>query len=178
MKKYIFRPYDEKFPEYYSRQEKNLREQLGKTVEIEHVGSSSVPGLGGKGFIDIAIGVLTKSDLEEAAKKMLAAGYHFEPGASTNERYYYDCEFIDDNKEQSMYHFHLTCLGSRDWIELIAFRDFLRNNDWAAKEYADIKKLAAQRANQKRGVYVKIKSPLIERLLRMAVEDIPLKKVD
>ena len=170
MNKYVFRPYDPKFPEYFSRHEKVLRKLFGEAVKIEHMGSTSVPGLGGKGFIDIAIGVPSQADLDNAATIMLAAGYNFEPAAGTSTRFYYDCEFIDDHGEVSMYHFHLTYIESEDWIKIVVFRDFLRNNEWARKEYAAIKDFAAKESNQERVKYVKIKNPVIEKILKLALE--------
>jgi GrpB-like predicted nucleotidyltransferase (UPF0157 family) len=171
MQKYVFRPYTEKYPEYFTREKETLQALLGDGVVIEHIGSTSVPGLGGKGFIDIGIAVAKKTELEPASAKLITAGYHYEPEASTENRYYYDREFIDDQGEVSMYHLHVTYANSEDWIAMVAFRNFLRSNDEALQEYAAIKKQAAELADNKRAVYVKMKNPVIEKLLKRALQD-------
>ena len=47
--RYPFIPYDSTYPELFQAEKERIREVLGKRVTIEHVGSTSVPGLGGKG---------------------------------------------------------------------------------------------------------------------------------
>lgn len=49
--KYKFRKYDPKYPLLYKRERMKLRRILGKSPKIEHVGSTAVPGLGGKGLL-------------------------------------------------------------------------------------------------------------------------------
>lgn len=55
MRKYIFKSYDPLFKELFDKEKSKLKKILQKNTEIEHVGSTSVSGLGGKGIIDIAI---------------------------------------------------------------------------------------------------------------------------
>ncbi len=69
MKKYIFDPYDEIFPELFAKEKKRIASYLPKALQIEHVGSTAVPGLGGKGIIDIAI-LVEKQDIEEISLKL------------------------------------------------------------------------------------------------------------
>ncbi len=57
MKKYVFRQYDKEYPEFFQTEKKRLRAVLPSGALFEHIGSTSVPGLGGKGFIDILIGI-------------------------------------------------------------------------------------------------------------------------
>lgn len=63
MLKYVFRPYDPIFPKLFIKEKNRLKKFLGRTVLIEHVGSTAIPGLGGKGIIDIAIAAPDKNDL-------------------------------------------------------------------------------------------------------------------
>jgi GrpB-like predicted nucleotidyltransferase (UPF0157 family) len=46
--KYFFRPYNPIFPKLFENEKIRLRKALGKTVQIDHIGSTAVPGLGGK----------------------------------------------------------------------------------------------------------------------------------
>src|SRR3989344_5634917 len=76
MKKYVFRKYTQKYLEFFSLEKKRIVNALGFTVKIEHVGSTVIAGLGGKGIVDIVVGV-SKAKLQEAKKKLEKAGYEF-----------------------------------------------------------------------------------------------------
>lgn len=82
MKKYIFKPYSDLFPSLFNKEKERIASQLLKKASIEHVGSTAVPGLGGKGIIDIAIAV-DKSDMENATAALQELGYEFRPSFST-----------------------------------------------------------------------------------------------
>ena len=57
MNKYIFKPYHEIFPKLFEQEKLRLSKYLTGEYMIEHIGSTAVPGLGGKGIIDIMISV-------------------------------------------------------------------------------------------------------------------------
>lgn len=48
MKKYVFKPYDSVYPKLSEAEKNRIRKVLGSNDLIEHIGSTSVPGLGGK----------------------------------------------------------------------------------------------------------------------------------
>ena len=51
MKKYVFKPYNPKFPVLFEQEKQRIASHLKEKAPIEHVGSTAVPGLGGKGII-------------------------------------------------------------------------------------------------------------------------------
>ncbi|MCL4366030.1 GrpB family protein [Patescibacteria group bacterium] len=69
MKKYVFRPYDINFPKLFEKERERIRKVLGKSDLIEHIGSTAVPSLGGKGIIDICIAT-DKKNLKVISKKL------------------------------------------------------------------------------------------------------------
>ena len=152
------------------REKSRLKSKLGDKIIIEHVGSTAVPGLGGKGFIDIAIGTKAKNFIKIITNKLIKGGYNYEPDASTDERIYLDRYFKDKSGNKSMYHIHLTFLGSKDWKEMLTFRNYLKANRSAFNEYALIKKTASQNSSQEREKYVAIKNPVIVKLLKEAMK--------
>ncbi len=66
-KKYVFKPYNQKFSELFEKEKERIISCLKKRLSIEHVGSTAVPDLGGKGIIDIAIGV-NKEDRDQVCQ--------------------------------------------------------------------------------------------------------------
>ncbi len=163
MKKYVFKPYSAIFPELFNKEKGRIAPQLKKVISIEHVGSTAVPGLGGKGIIDIAISV-KKEDMEATSKELQELGYEFRPNFSNSDRYYYIIFLPDPEEETRRYHLHLTYPESGEWKDLIQFRDYLRNHPEELQEYAELKRLAALEANNEGERYRKLKEPIFQKI--------------
>jgi GrpB-like predicted nucleotidyltransferase (UPF0157 family) len=74
MKKYVFKPYHKIFPQLFLKEKKRITGSLGMSAVIEHIGSTAVLGLGGKGIIDMAIPV-DKRDMDSASQQLQNLGY-------------------------------------------------------------------------------------------------------
>lgn len=165
MFKYIFRPYDPIYTKLFSEEKNRLKKFLGKNVLIEHVGSTAIPGLGGKGIIDIAVAANNKNDLSAVSTLLIKAGYYFDPDDGTDERLFHGRVVSDDRR----YHVHLTYKDSKDWKEMTNFRDYLNTHPEDFKKYEKIKKKAVDLSDQDGKVYMKIKNPIILDILKKAV---------
>jgi len=55
VKKYVFKAYSPIFPKLFEKEKDRIKKILGENDLIEHVGSTAVPGLGGKEINDIYI---------------------------------------------------------------------------------------------------------------------------
>lgn len=68
--------YDPRWPLLFQAEQRRIRAALGtRAIAIEHVGSSSVPGLGGRPEIDILVGVSSADDIEQSARLLKGLGY-------------------------------------------------------------------------------------------------------
>ena len=68
--------YDPEWPRLFEREATRIRAALGsKAVQVEHVGSTSVPGLAAKPLIDIILVVADSSDEDAYVPKLESAGY-------------------------------------------------------------------------------------------------------
>ncbi len=162
MQKYIFKPYNPIFPELFLKEKKRISNHL-ETLAIEHIGSTAVENLGGKGIIDIAI-ACNQEDMHTLSKQLQDLGYEFRETFSTPDRLYFITYLPDPEEERRRYHIHLTYPESTDWKGLLEFRDYLRANPSEAQEYADIKKNAALTANQDGKEYRKLKDPMFKKV--------------
>ena len=167
MKKFIFKEYDPKFPDLFQKEVKRFQSVLKDSPDIEHIGSTSVLGLGGKGVIDIAISALSVKKMNEYKNKLVGIGYAFSKEDSTPDRLFLwqDLPYREDGKQR--FHVHIILKSSREWRQVLEFRNFLRNNPEYQKKYADMKKRAAKLANGDQEIYKKIKEPLIKKILSM-----------
>ena len=163
MKKYIFKPYSKIFPELFQKEKERITSHLKGALNIEHVGSTAVPGLGGKGIIDIAIAV-RKEDMDTVLQQLQSLGYEFRPAFSTADRFYFIIYLPDPEEKSRRYHLHLTYPENSEWKNFIGFRDYLKSHPEAMEEYANIKKQAASIANQDGEQYRKMKEPIFEKI--------------
>ena len=164
MKKYVFKPYSEIFPELFRKEKERISSHIKSTLAIEHVGSTAVPGLDGKGIIDIAIAA-AKEDIPLFIPQIESIGYEFRPSFSTPDRAYFIIYLPDPEEGMRRYHLHLTYLESNDWKGLIAFRDHLKTNPKDAEEYSELKRKAALLSDQDGEKYRTLKSPMFKKIL-------------
>lgn len=164
MKKYVFKPYSKIFPELFRKEKERISSALPNVLSIEHVGSTAVLGLGGKGIIDIAIAV-DRKNMDLAITQLQGLGYEFRPIYSTPDRAYFIIYLPDSEEEIRRYHVHLTYPESDDWKGLIGFRDYLRAHPEALQEYAELKRRASIEANNDGEKYRQLKNAIFKKYL-------------
>ncbi len=168
MNKYIFKPYNPIFPTLFKKELNRLKKYLGNGFVIEHIGSTAIPDLGGKGIIDIYI-TASQEQREKLFEELKNAGYEYREKASTFRRSFFRADLPDPIEGKRRYHIHFGEPNSTDFQEAIAFRDYLRGHPNETKKYADVKKKAAQKANQDRTVYMQVKEPVIQEIFKKAL---------
>ena len=166
MKKYVFRPYNPIFKELFQTEKNRILKALGSHAICEHIGSTAIEELGGKGIIDVL--VLVKENQMDIAKELLInIGYKFNTKFSTNERYFFFCDLDDDLEGTRRYHIHLTNPDSQIAKDLVLFRDYLNKHPDLKHEYARIKQEALKLDDGEGKVYKVYKEPFIESIKRL-----------
>ncbi len=168
MKKYVFKPYHSIFPDLFKKEKNRIKKILGNNNLIEHVGSTAVVGLGGKGIIDIYIAT-DKKNLKKLSKKLQKLGYEFVPEGGSKERLFHKISLLDSAEKVRTYHVHVTFPESQEWIKAIKLRDYLRSHPKDARKYAEAKKLAAAKARENREIYLQTKAPILEEIIVKAL---------
>ena len=146
-------PYDAAWPGMFAAERDRLVAALGEVaVRIDHVGSTAVPGLAAKPWIDIQVAVRRMRPWDAYRDPLLALGYAHHPDDD-------DHEFFD----RRPYHVHV-CAAGGDWARRhIAFRDLLRRDATARAAYQSEKlRLAAELDDVY--AYTEAKTPIIRRL--------------
>ena len=169
MQKYVFRKYDSKYRTFYILEKKKLIKTLGPAAKIEHVGSTSIPNLGGKGILDIVVGA-SRTKIAQTKIKLEKAGYEFREIASVPERLFFRVDYLHNNRKRRV-HVHLTPSNSQDWKELTKFRDYLLKQPEIVEQYAKIKKEAVEQALGDGEKYRKYKENFIKKTLKKAMKE-------
>jgi GrpB-like predicted nucleotidyltransferase (UPF0157 family) len=159
-------PYDDLWPERFEAERAILRSVFaGLGAEIEHVGSTAVPGLGAKPVVDIMVGVSNLAEVEKLLPVLEAEDYRYVQAheARLPERRYFRKPLLGP----STFHLHCVVTGSGFWVRQLAFRDYLRVHPEAAAAYEQLKRTLASRLN--RTDYTEAKGPFIESILVAAL---------
>lgn len=132
----------------------------GVPVGIEHVGSTSVPGLAAKPIIDIDMVFKRREDFEEIKAKLETLGYFHNGDQGIPDREVFkrrksgpQHDILDDIQ----HHLYVCAADSEELYKHLTFRNFLLNNAGARREYAGLKMAIAAEAGQDRKLYAKLK---------------------
>lgn len=152
-------PYNPDYPKKFDKYQKKILQSLKDyKVEIHHVGSTAIQGLGGKGFIDILIGLTNWTQENEIIGKLKNLGFiHIHP--KENDRIFLS-KPPEDIKNYDV-HLHLVIIGSKPYKEIIYFRNYMRNNPQKAKEYFDLKLSLLKSTKNNRKQYTQNKAKFI-----------------
>jgi putative glutamine amidotransferase len=135
-------------------------------ARIDHVGSTSVPGLAAKPVIDIQVSVHAISPVAAYAGPLIDAGYRHVLDPWTD-----DHEFFSRDTEGGVRAVNVhVCSAGSDWERKhLAFRDHLRVSPEDAAAYAAIKRGLAETHRIDRAAYTGGKTDFIERVTAVAL---------
>ena len=107
MKIYKFKKYEKVFPTLYNNETKKIRKIVPKNSLLEHVDSTAVPGLRGKGIIDLMI-YSSKNGVNEIKTNLEKMGY--EEGSSDKNRIFLRRDSKINSKNRR-FHIHIISIG-------------------------------------------------------------------
>lgn len=160
--------YHHGWPEAFEAEAARIRAALGEiAVRIDHVGSTSVPGLAAKPTIDIQVSVERLTPRDRFVVPLTGLGYRFVADPIDPEHEY----LSRDVAGQRAYQIHV-CLAGGEWEQRhLAFRDHLRAHPDDASTYEELKRrLAADHPNDVMA-YVDAKGPFIREIEARALAD-------
>jgi GrpB-like predicted nucleotidyltransferase (UPF0157 family) len=148
----------------YEQIRDRLAAALVSAVRIEHVGSTSVPGLAAKPVIDVQISVPDIDHEVAYAPQIEALGWPMRARErAAGHRY-----FRDPAGTPRRVHIHVCQAGSEWERKHLLFRDYLRGHPERAHAYEALKRAASERYATNRLAYTEAKGPFIEETLALA----------
>ena len=156
-------PYD---PEWATEFEK-IRNALGEkilafAISVEHVGSTSVPGLVAKPIIDLDV-VIPVGQFPTIKAYLEEMGYHHEgeKGIPGREAFRYE-----DKPNLMRHHLYVCEFNSAELHRHLTFRNWLRNHPEDREVYAAVKMEMAEKFREDREAYQNGKSAIIEQIYK------------
>lgn len=137
--------------------ERILTELNFPVVGIYHIGSTSVPGIKAKPILDFVLEVEDLHDVIQNQEVFQKLGYTSKGEFGIPGRQF----FTRDTNGERSHHLHVFQQGHPDIERHLIFRDYLRANPDAAREYEQLKEELAQRFPNASGDYTEAKSEFI-----------------
>ena len=175
-------PSDKRWVEEFQDEARRIKRAMGNAAaRIDHVGSTSIPGLEAKAIIDIQISTLNLHPLQPHITALASVGYTHIPLpappedsrlSAANEVYPY---FSKPERWPGTHHVHVCKAGSEEERNHIIFRDYLRDHADEAQAYVQLKhSLAAANSPDRadyRERYSLGKTAFVRRIVELALAD-------
>lgn len=165
----ILQPYDKAWAEYYLTEREFLKSVFGEhLLRINHIGSTSVPGLTAKPTIDILLEISSDTDLTPITERMEDEGYVI--NTPKKDLIMYLKGYTPRGFEGQCVHIHVR--NSGDWDELY-FRDYLILHSDIVQEYVKLKLLLKEQYTHDRDGYTDAKGEFVKKYTEYARAEFP-----
>lgn len=161
-------PYDPQWPVIFEALKNVYRSALGGlAVEIEHVGSTAVPGLAAKPIIDVDVVIPSREMLSDAIRRLADLGYRHQGDLGVPGREAFAADGADDvprdgsGRHWPAHHLYVCASDCQELHRHLLFRDWLRTHPAGAAEYGILKQHLAQIYRDDRDGYTEAKTGFV-----------------
>jgi GrpB-like predicted nucleotidyltransferase (UPF0157 family) len=157
-------PYDPAWPAQYAAEAAKVRAALGEgALVLEHVGSTSIPGMAAKPIIDIVLGVASSADEDAYVPALTAQGYRLH----IREPDWHEHRLMKG--ADPVVNLHVFTAGSPEIALMVAFRDRCRNHPEELALYLNTKRELASRTWRYVQHYANAKAEVVEAIIGRAL---------
>ncbi|MBU9672430.1 GrpB family protein [Planococcus sp. CP5-4] len=168
MRKVVVTVYDEGWPIEFEHAAEAICGMLGsKCLEVEHIGSTAVPGLAAKPVIDLLVIVSDIEALDQLEEEFRQLGYQAKGENGLPGRRYFE-----RGGNARTHHVHCYGQGDPEILRHLAFRDFLKTNPQTAAAYGRLKLKLAKQYPLDIDQYIEEKQAMIQEIERKAMGEI------
>ena len=133
-------PHRPAWTKLFTEEKDRLEEVIGdQVVDIQHIGSTSIPGMPAKPILDIGIAVVDFAEAKACIGPIEGLGYQYRGEHGIPRRHY----FVKGSPRT--HHLHMLAVTSQEWKSHLVFRSYMTAHPDAAQEYADLKLDHAER---------------------------------
>ena len=139
-------PYDPRWPALFEHERDSIEVAIEPwVVEVEHIGSTAVPGLDAKPVIDIMAGLRSPRDTSPCIEALAKIGYSYLEDHVLPDRLLFLLKSAEAGRSARKYHLHVAEAAGVFWERHLLFRDYLRAHPVTTNEYARLKYELAER---------------------------------
>lgn len=161
-------PYDLRWAQSFVDQSARLHAVLSPWLlaPVEHIGSTSIPGMSAKPIIDMLALVSDWKSFSSGIADLASIGWVHAPEPGDWDQRKWSICF--PSVEHRTHHLHVVEHESPHWPDWLLLRNYLRTHETATERYADVKRRLAASDNTNRLSYRAGKAPLIGELMEEA----------
>ena len=159
-------PYDLAWPAQYDAEAAKIRAALGEAaLVLEHVGSTSIPGMPAKPIIDIILCIADSADEDAYVPALTAQGYRLHLREPEWEQHRVM------KGEWPMVNLHVLTVGSQELVRMVAFRDRCRSHPEELARYREAKQALAGQVWRHVQHYANAKGEVVEAIIERALAE-------
>jgi GrpB-like predicted nucleotidyltransferase (UPF0157 family) len=133
-------------------------------LDIQHIGSTAVPGLAAKPILDLGIAVADESIVTACVPQLTALGYTYRGYRGADQGHFFDL-----GPDHHLTHYlHMLLIDDPGWWNYLRFRDYLRAHPAARAAYLHLKQDLATQYAADRAAYSAAKATFIQDILAAA----------
>ena len=158
-------PYTPAWATLFQAERARLQHALGAdALDIQHIGSTAVPGLAAKPILDLGIAVAAESVVAACVPRLTALGYTYRGYRGSDEGH-----FFDQGPERRLTHYlHMLPIHAPAWWNYLLFRDYLMTHPAVRDAYMRLKQDLASQYADDRAAYTAAKATFIQHILAAA----------
>jgi len=132
--------------------------------DVQHVGSTAIPGLASKPILDIAVALRPDADGGEIRRRMTQAGYDYQGDQGPDG----GLLFVRSKDGVRTVHVHMVDENDPEWDRYLVFRDYLRKRPDRRSEYEELKRRLAASFPTDRDAYTNGKGRFVKETLQLS----------
>jgi GrpB-like predicted nucleotidyltransferase (UPF0157 family)/GNAT superfamily N-acetyltransferase len=144
-------------------------------ADVQHIGSTAVPGLPAKPILDLTAGIRTLATIPEIVRRLTGIAYLYRGDGGDDGGHLFLRESAPDIRT---IHLHVVEHNGNQWKNDLLFRDLLRQDAQLRQQYAELKQRLAVKFSNDRKVYTASKQDFIRGALQSHTETQPLQRMD
>jgi GrpB-like predicted nucleotidyltransferase (UPF0157 family) len=158
-------PYSPQWAQLFLAEVERLTPDLNAhMLDIQHIGSTAVPGLAAKPILDIGIAVESEAAVAACIPLLAALDYTYGGDRGSSEGH-----FFDRGADQHKTHYlHMLLISNPAWQNYLRFRDYLIAHPATRDAYMQLKQTLAAQYAANRAAYTAAKAQFIQRVLALA----------
>jgi GrpB-like predicted nucleotidyltransferase (UPF0157 family) len=154
----------------YEEERARISNAIGEyLIDIQHIGSTSIPDLGAKPILDIMPVIRDTSLVAQCVEPLAALDYAYFGENGIPGRHYF--RKPADITSPHKVHLHILEKGHDQWAMMLLFRDYLRMHPESAQQYDTLKRELAARYGSDRVGYTDAKESFVKSIIHAAVEE-------
>lgn len=160
--------YKEDWAEAFEKEAEKLKPVFGESlVAIEHIGSTSIPGLVGKPIVDIGVLIKSYEEADNFVEPLATLGYKFD--REMHEKTEFPERHFFRKGEPTQFHLSIAYSDkAKFWPRQILFRNYLRTHAEDRDRYGELKKKLLEADPTGVGSYISGKTEFVQEILKKA----------